>query len=438
GVVLTHGNLIANSIMIAEAFELDHSDVVVSWLPFYHDMGLIGGVLQALYLGARSILLPPQTIARPHRWLETITKFKATISPAPNFAFDMCTTRITEAQKANIDLSTIKVWSCGAEPVRFETLRSFTEAFAKQGASLSQFSPSYGLAEATLAVSMDGPSTRKTTRSFKRDEMRAGGRAVPVGSDDPRGDVFVGCGRPLIGQDVRILHSESSRSMPAFEIGEICVSGKNVARGYWNRPDVTASVFGFETEGRQFLKTGDLGFIDDRGILFVVGRIKEMIIVRGRNYYPHDLEDTCRAADLRLAKSVSAAFAVETEKGEGVVIVQEAPIGLSTDDLVAVGNACRGRISDEFELQVLDIRFVPPGGVPRTSSGKIRRGQARVLYSKDSLAAYDLRPLAAIRSAVTARMQLATFKTHVFARIALSRARSILPLSKRGSVSISR
>jgi amino acid adenylation domain-containing protein len=360
GVMVSHGNLLHNEEVIRAACGHDERSTFVSWLPMYHDMGLIGGVLQPLYTGASCVLMAPVAfLQRPVRWLRAISRWRAHTSGAPDFAYDLCVRKIPPEQRAELDLSNWRIAFDGSEPVRARTLAAFTEAFSPCGFRPSAFFPCYGLAEATLIVS---------------GEARAEGPVVEADGDGSR--QRVGCGPAGLGLDVAIVDPERLEPGPSGAEGEIWVTGPSVARGYWNRPELSESTFGARLAGREerFLRTGDLGFQRD-GRLFVTGRSKDLIIVRGRNHYPQDLELTVADSHPALSGGAGAAFAVETEQGEAVVVVQEVDVRRRPDagTLEEILGTVRQALAEEHELPVQAVLLVRPGGVPKTTSGKVQR-----------------------------------------------------------------
>jgi acyl-CoA synthetase (AMP-forming)/AMP-acid ligase II len=307
GVMVTHGNLLDNEERIRRAFRQSEESVVVGWLPLYHDMGLIGNVLQPLWSGGRCILMSPGAfLQRPARWLEAISRYRATTSGGPSFAYDLCVRRVGPEQRAGLDLSSWQVAFNGAEPVRRATMERFAEAFAPCGFRREAFIPCYGLAEATLLVTA-GRVTAVADGSDRSDGSVRSTAVVSCGSV-PEGEEG--------GSELRIVEPETGRACGAGEEGEIWVAGPSVAAGYWNRPEETREVFGAMAGGEgPFLRTGDLGFLR-HGELFVTGRIKDLIILRGRNHYPQDLELTAERAHAALRPGGSAAFSVEGEDEE--------------------------------------------------------------------------------------------------------------------------
>lgn len=380
GVMVSHGNIIHNESMIQRLFEQADDSVIVGWLPLYHDMGLIGNVLQPLYLGARCILMAPMTfLQQPLLWLEAITRYRATTSGGPDFAYNLCIRKITDKQKEALDLTSWTVAYNGAEPVRRETIENFTAAFAACGFRREAFQPCYGLAESTLLVS---GGKKKSMPVLKQIESAAFEKHHVVESEAGRETRFVvSCGYGLPDQNIVVVEPEKMTECAPGEIGEIWLTSPSVAGGYWNRPEETAQTFNAylaDTNDGPYLRTGDLGFVDD-GELFVTGRLKDLIIVRGLNYYPQDIELTVEQSHESLRPGCGAAFAVNSDGSERLIIVQEINHRRQVD-VEAVLEAIRLAVSGEHELNAAEIILAKPGNVPRTSSGKIRRSACREMF----------------------------------------------------------
>jgi acyl-CoA synthetase (AMP-forming)/AMP-acid ligase II len=386
GVMVTHGNLMANQRMIQRAFGHDRDSTVVGWAPFFHDQGLIGNVLQPLYVGATSVLMSPLTfIRRPIGWLSAISRYRAHTSGGPNFAFDACVARAENQDVSHLDLSCWKVAFNGAEPIRDDTLQRFSSRFSAVGFASEAFFPCYGLAEATLLVSASEKG-RGSVRMVADADALAHKRVVV--NPDPMSvggmaRTLVGCGYVLPDEDVRIVDPETSGSCPDDRVGEIWVSGDHVAQGYWGRPEQSDATFRAQTRGRddcRYLRTGDLGVIVD-GELFVVGRLKDMVIIRGVNYYPHDIEHSVQSAHRAVKPGGCAAVSVPGTDGERLVVVVEinrepAP----TTNRSEIQFAIRAAITREHQVTVNDVMLVLPGQLEKTSSGKIMRSAARQRY----------------------------------------------------------
>jgi len=386
GVMVSHGNLLHNQEMIRTAFGQSAESVIVGWLPLYHDMGLIGNVLQPLFVGGRCILMSPVAfLQRPVRWLAAISRYRATTSGGPNFAYDLCARKIAAADREVLDLSTWSLAFNGAEPVRAETLERFAATFAPQGFDRRAFYPCYGLAEATLFVTGGESGRPPLLRTVSATALeRDRGVDEEAGAS---GRTLVGCGHPWSGQDLLVVDPETAVPCAAGQVGEIWVAGPSVAQGYWDLPEETERVFGaFTRDGRgPCLRTGDLGFVHD-GELFVTGRLKDLIILRGRNLYPQDLEATAERSHPALRPGCGAAFAVDRNGEERLVIFQEVEREARAEAGV-ISSAIRQAIAEEHEIQAYEIVVLPPGAVPKTSSGKVQRHASRQLYLAGELPA---------------------------------------------------
>ena len=365
GVVLTHGNLLHNSGLLKQAFAYTADSQCVTWLPMYHDMGLIGGILQPLYGGfACTLMSPTSFLQRPVRWLQAITRYHGTISGGPNFAYDLCVRKISKEQRAQLDLSSWSVAFNGAEPIRHATLERFAAAFASCGFRREAFHPCYGLAEATLIVTGSKTSALPIQKMVQATEVTA--RSL------------TSCGGTLPEQRVVIVQPESLTTCLPNQVGEIWVQGPSVAQGYWNRAEETAHTFRarlLDTGEGPFLRTGDLGFLNEDN-LFVTGRLKDLIIIRGVNHYPQDIELTVEQSHPTLRPGCGAAFSVEADGEERLVVVQELDHRQQPDHAEVLENI-RQAVSESHELQVHTIVLIKAGSIPKTSSGKIRRYACR-------------------------------------------------------------
>ena len=373
GVVVDHANLTANLAAIQAKFSLTRDSVVVNWLPPYHDMGLIGGIMEALWCGYRVVLMDPKHfIARPLGWLEAIDRYRADVSGGANFAYDLCADALDRTEGAAFDLSCWRLAFSGAEPVRASTIDRFARAFAGHGFRRDAFYPCYGLAEATLmAAGPDPGAPRPVVAHF--DAVAAGrGSAVPV----PQGAhetsrALVSCGTPCPGLTIEISDLETGAALPDGREGEIRISGPSVMRGYWR---------GQEDRGAGSLATGDLGFFW-KGALYVTGRLKDLIIIRGRNIAPGDVENAIALCHPALAPAAAAAFAVDRHDEEGLVVAAEIRRDdRRNTDWAEVFAAMRGRISEQMGLAPVDLVLLRPGSLARTTSGKIRRQACRQAY----------------------------------------------------------
>ncbi|HEX4959209.1 MAG TPA: amino acid adenylation domain-containing protein, partial [Thermoanaerobaculia bacterium] len=377
GVEVTHANLLHNERMIGAAFGQDERSVVVGWLPLYHDMGLIGNVLQPLHAGGRCVLMSPVAfLQRPLRWLEAISRYRATTSGGPNFAYELCVRKATPEALAGLDLASWQVAFNGAEPVRAETLERFAATFAPCGFRPEAFYLCYGLAEATLFVSGGARGSRPRTEEW------------PPKAQDAR--PVVSCGHPWLDQRLAIADPETGEERPPGEEGEVWIAGPSVARGYWQNAEATARDFnaflltGTGSREGPFLRTGDLGFLAG-GELYVTGRQKDLVILRGRNHYPQDLERTAEGSHPDLRPGGSAAFAVEAGGEERLVIALEVE-RRRRDAFEEVAEKVRQAVAREHEVQVWEVVVLRAGSLPKTSSGKVQRNLCRRLYLAGELA----------------------------------------------------
>ncbi|HLJ24240.1 MAG TPA: SDR family NAD(P)-dependent oxidoreductase [Candidatus Acidoferrales bacterium] len=385
GVMVTHGNLLHNLACLREVFQFSPDSVGVTWLPHYHDMGLIGGLLQPLYAGGEMIVMPPSSfLQRPLRWLAAVTRYRATTMVAPNFAYELCAQKITAEQRAALNLASVKVALCGAEPVRPDTLAQFAEAFAPCGFRADSFRPAYGLAEATLIVSGHSQDGALFTPTVAAADLQKN-RVKIEKKDSAGGRVLVGCGGIAPGLTVKIVDRETLAPSAADRVGEIWIAGPSVARGYWRKQEETRQTFGARLASGEgpFLRTGDLGFLD-RGQLFVTGRVKDLIIIRGSNHYPQDLEHTVERSHRALRPASGAAFSIDEDGVERLVIVQEVndPASLPSEDVVA---AIRRALNESHEVHPDAIVLIEPRSIPRTSSGKIQRYACREAFLAGTL-----------------------------------------------------
>ena len=388
GVMVTHGNLVHNvqAQMESAGLSRDPSHPVVSWLPPYHDMGLIGGIICPLFTGVPSVLMSPvHFLRRPLRWLQALSRHRAQASPAPNFAYDLCVRKVPEAQRAGLDLSSWRSALNGAETVRADTIERFVEAYGPYGFRREAFFPCYGLAEGTLIVSGIPATEAPRFRRLDRHALERGvARAPSLETVATR--TLVGCGPPVGGQEVSIVDPETRRECGPGEIGEIWVVGPSVARGYWERPTESAATFGaHRADGAgPFLRTGDLGFFDD-GQLYIAGRLKDLIIIRGRNLAPDDVERVVEQAHPAVRVGCGAAFTVEDDAGEHLVVACEAAPGDAGP--AAVVDAIRDAVAATFGLALHAVCLLEPRTVPKTSSGKIQRHACRRGFLAGSLSA---------------------------------------------------
>ncbi|HEY5115051.1 MAG TPA: beta-ketoacyl synthase N-terminal-like domain-containing protein, partial [Nakamurella sp.] len=389
GVVLTHGNVSAGSGVIQQSMGTDGNNLGVSWLPPFHDMGLVGGVLQPVWTGASSIQLAPLTFLRdPNIWLSAISGQERVVSGGPNFALDWCVRRTSAEQRAAYDLRGWEVAFCGAEHIRADTVRRFVEAFSPAGFSSTALFPCYGLAEATLLVTGAGRQRGARLTSFDRNALELG-HAQPARAAERAAATLVGCGVSAADLTVAVVSQESGAVCPDGQVGELWVSGPAVAAGYWQKTRETAAVFGGQLPGRteNYLRTGDLGFIDANDEFYVTGRIKDLLVIRGRNHYPTDIERTVELSSPALSGRQGAAFSVSDDDGERLVVVHEVdPKALDTpENGYALATEVRAAVGAVHEVQISELVAVRPRSIPKTSSGKVRRQACRADYLSGSL-----------------------------------------------------
>jgi acyl-CoA synthetase (AMP-forming)/AMP-acid ligase II len=381
GVVVTHENLLHNSALIAECFGHTRRSDGVTWLPCYHDMGLVGGVLQPIFADFAGIMMSPiDFLKRPLSWLEQISGRKRLTSGGPNFAYDLCIRRTTPEQREQLDLSGWSVAFTGAEPVRAHTMERFAEAFAPSGFRHEAFLPCYGLAEATLIVTGIRSDAEAPLYRAHRGELERG-RAEPAPPEDLESETLVSCGEPVGETSVNIVEPETRRECLAGRVGEIWISSPSVTAGYWNRPQDTEASFGARLangDERRFLRTGDLGFMLD-GHLFVRGRSKDAIIINGRNLAPQDIERDVEEAHPSLRRGCCAAFSIEARGAERLVVVQETRPDAGAES-AEILDAVVSTVSVLHQVSVYAAVLVEARTIPKTSSGKIRRNACREAY----------------------------------------------------------
>jgi acyl-CoA synthetase (AMP-forming)/AMP-acid ligase II len=396
GVMISHGNLLHNSALIQNCFQDTPESQGVSWLPVYHDMGLIGGVLQPIYVGAQTVLMSPMDfLQKPIRWLEAISRYGATTSGGPNFAYDLCIQKITPEQLEKLDLSRWELAFTGAEPVRADTLEKFAATFAPCGFRKSAFYPCYGMAETTLIVAGGAKTAEPPVLSVDAMSLELNQVVISAKPQDTDRQI-VGCGQTWLNQQLLIVHPETQVPCANDAVGEVWVSGSSVAQGYWNRVEQTAQAFravpvmpageaADTADAPTFLRTGDLGFLHN-GELFITGRLKDMIIIRGQNHYPHDIERTVETSHDALRAGCGAAFAIDFKGAERLVVVQEVERSyLRKLDEHTVASSIQQAVSAHHGLDIFATVLVKTGSIPKTSSGKIRRHACRMEFLTGSL-----------------------------------------------------
>lgn len=398
GVMVSHGNLVYNSQLFNEQMTLGPGDRGVSWLPIFHDLGLIMGILQPLFAGYHTALMAPAAfLQHPLRWLETMSEQQATVTYAPNFAYDLCLRRSTPAERERLDLRHWQIALNGAEPVREQTLRAFRRAFADCGFHPDTFLPAYGLAEATLVVS-SGQRRQPTVVRHVDKTLLEEHTIVEVAETSPQAQALVSCGRSMPGQRILIVDPQTRLPCPPQQVGEIWVAGQSMAQGYLDKQEESGRTFQAclaESGEGPFLRTGDLGFMQD-GELFITGRLKDLIILQGRNHYPQDIEYTVEQSSPVIRAGYTAAFSIDHEEQERLVVVAE--VRFATGDLTPqqvrqtldeAQKAVRRNIAQVHEVTVHQVAFVTVGEVSKTSSGKLQRQACRTRFLAGTLQAWE-------------------------------------------------
>ncbi|PPK38203.1 non-ribosomal peptide synthetase [Pseudomonas laurylsulfatiphila] len=395
GVQVSHGNLVANELLIRHGFgiDLNPDDVIVSWLPLYHDMGLIGGLLQPIFSGVPCVLMSPAYfLGRPLRWLEAISEYGGTISGGPDFAYRLCSERVSESALERLDLSGWRVAYSGSEPIRLDTLERFAEKFATCGFTADSFMASYGLAEATLFVA--GTVRGEGIGNLQVDDQALAQNRVEAGEGSP----IMSCGISQPAHAVLIVDPVSLSEQADNAVGEVWASGPSIALGYWRNPEASARTF-VRHAGQTWLRTGDLGFMRN-GELFITGRLKDMLIVRGHNLYPQDIEQTVEREVEVVRKGRVAAFAVTVDGQEGIGIVAE--ISRSVQKILppeSLIKAIRQAVAEAYQEAPSVVVLLNPGALPKTSSGKLQRSACRSRLAGGSLDSYAVFPSASTESA---------------------------------------
>ncbi|MDJ0843725.1 fatty acyl-AMP ligase [Crocosphaera sp.] len=389
GVMVSHGNLVHNQKMIQQAFGHTERSKVVGWLPLFHDMGLIGNVLQPLYMGIPCTLMSPvDFLQKPYRWLKAISESQATTSGGPNFAYELCIRKITDEQIGTLDLSSWQVAFTGAEPIRSQTLEAFAEKFAPCGFRKEAFYPCYGMAEATLFIT-GGLSFKAPQYKTVDEKALEENKVIEVHTSAASSRTLVSCGHEWSGQQVKIVNPDTLIECDDHQVGEIWVSGPSVAQGYWQQPQKTEETFNAylsDTQEGPFLRTGDLGFLSSDKELFVTGRLKDVIIIRGRNHYPQDIELTVEQSHPALREGCGAAFVLGDVGNERLIIVQEIErTYLRKLNQIEVKRAIREAVAKHHGLQAHEIMLIRTATIPKTSSGKIQRYRCKEQFLSERL-----------------------------------------------------
>ena len=384
GVMITHGCLMQNQEMLRSAFGHTQDLVGVGWLPLFHDMGLIGNVIQPIYMGGCCVMMSPISfVQKPIRWLQAISKYRAVTSGAPNFAYDLLCNRVTEEQAAGLDLSSWKLAFCGAEPVQTTTMERFSLKFAGCGFKSTAFYPCYGMAEATLMITGGDKAKSPTIKYLDKAALEKD--RVVITDRNRSGTTVVSAGYPWLDGKIAIADPNSLTECPPDRIGEIWFSSSSVGKGYWKLPEATKETFEASLNGELFLRTGDLGFIYD-GELYITGRLNDVMVFWGLNHYPQQIERTVEQCHPGLKTHCGAALAVEVEGKPRLVVVQEIDRthrkSLVFDEVV---EAIRWQIFQQHFIDVYAIVLLQPGRMPKTSSGKVRRSACKAMFSESGL-----------------------------------------------------
>jgi acyl-CoA synthetase (AMP-forming)/AMP-acid ligase II len=388
GVIITHDCILHNQQMLKLAFGHTETSVGVGWLPLFHDMGLIGNALQALYLGRPSVFMSPVAfVQKPLRWLQAISQYKATTSGAPNFAYDLLCRHVTPEQRDRLDLSSWEVAFSGAEPIRVETMDRFYEFFSPCGFRREAFYPCYGMAEATLLIS-GGTKNQLPVIKYVSEAALEENKVIAANQEREGYRTMVGCGHAWLDEQIIIVDPKTLTRCQENQVGEIWVSGLGLGRGYWHDPEKTANIFHAytkdSTEG-PFLRTGDLGFLQ-QGELFITGRLHDVMVFWGFNHYPQHIEETLENAHPAFRKNCTAAFAVSVAGEDKLVVVQE--VERSYRQAIAVEDVIetvRWKVFDKHFVDVYAFVLIKTGTIPKTSSGKIQRHLCKTKYLDGSL-----------------------------------------------------
>ncbi len=448
GVMVTHRNIMRSVEYIRQSFKLSTKSVSVTWLPSFHDMGLIDGVIEPVYTGFPGVIIPPVAfLQKPVRWLKAISKYKGTHGGAPNFAFDLCVDGITDEEKEGLDLSSMNTLYCGAEPIRKASFERFVETYNDHGFTPGQLYPCYGMAETTLIISGPHPGRGPVYLNISGSDLENHKITVlPDHGTDSR--YLTGVGYPWIDTDVKIVNPDTQKLCNSNEVGEIWVSGSIVTAGYWNKPAETDEAFAAEINdapGTKYFRTGDLGFFH-QGELYISGRLKDLVIIHGRNYYPQDIEFIAEKSHPSLRPNASAAFSVTVDDEEKLVIVAELERTALRDlDAEAVCDSIRQNIFIEMELSVYAIRLLRTASILKTSSGKIQRKACKEGFLQNTLESVGesiLDKSPSTRPAQNAAVELVSIQAwiiswiHIKLKISLDRIDLSRPITAYGLTSM--
>ncbi|NET66238.1 MAG: fatty acyl-AMP ligase [Moorea sp. SIO1G6] len=381
GVMVSHGNIMANQKMIQQTFGHSSASIVLGWVPLFHDMGLIGSVFQPLYVGCPCYLMSPGTfLQRPKLWLKTISDKKITTTGGPNFAYEMCVKRIDPDSLEGLSLSSWDVAYNGAEHIKLDTLEKFSATFYPYGFKKTAFLPCYGLAEATLIVSGASKSEEPTALTIPcgTDEVLDADASPKTGSVR----TVVSNGQVMPELSLRIINPQTLKECPSHHIGEVWIAGESVTVGYWKKPEKNQETFIFY-DGLRFLRTGDLGFIDSQNHLYITGRLKDLIVIEGTNYYPQDIEEVVKLSHPGLQEVNCAVFSVPSIVSQKLVVVSEVNRKFRRqihDYANQIKEAVKASVYDHFQLRVDDTVLLQLNSIPTTTSGKTQRQRTKLLY----------------------------------------------------------
>ncbi len=387
GAMISHGNVLDNLGLIYNTCQYTDQDIGICWLPLYHDLGLVGAVIQPVYAGGPAVIMSPvDFILKPLRWLQAISRYRGTTSGGPNFAYELCCRKITPEQIAELDLGSWAIAVNGAEPVLAETLEKFAKTFAPAGFRKEAFCPAYGMAETTVMVSLTERTEVPTVEFVQRSALEQ--NKIKLAERESESRTVVGCGQIGENHPVAIVNPDTLERCEPDEVGEVWVAGGSVAQGYWNRPEVTEDTFNARIAGTgegPFLRTGDMGFVQDNE-LFITGRIKDVIILWGNNHYPHFLEATIEKSHPALRPGGVAVFGVEVDGEERLAVVQEIESrALKSLDAEGVIGAIRQNLGMHHMLEAHAIALVRPGSTPKTPTGKTQRSACKQKYLSGEL-----------------------------------------------------
>ena len=389
GVMVSHTNLMANLAMMADAFQQDENSIFVNWLPLFHDMGLIAASLLSFYLGATLYLMPPSDfVKKPIRWLKAISDYQGTISYAPNFAYDMCVKYAQINSIEPLNLASWKVAINAAEPVRQKTLKNFTSVFSRHGFGNTTFCVAYGLAEATVYATSS--LYQSEVNVFQAAPTVMQNRMVVAATDSIHTRSIVGCGKPRLDGKIMCVNLQTMQPCAPNEIGEIWLAGSHIPEGYWNKPVINKDVFQARLASKEtaYLRTGDLGFIDSEGELYITGRLKDLIIIHGKNFAAHDVEECVGQAHSILHDCLIAAFSIEQNDEEQLIVMVEIDEQAINNDANHLTRLIKQKVNKEFEIIPANVIFVKKNVIGKTTSGKIQRQKAKKDYLANKILAY--------------------------------------------------